>query len=535
MSHSSRCTAAKSLVLSALLWGSCTFAQELARVTADEPRVPDSVVTLPVTVDFSAGRALLLQQMPQPLASGRIRQKVPVHVSVLKPVTKIVEVPRQAIRKVWGKLPKRVKVGSCIWNPLTCFQTMLVDVLIDEVFTVIDKVEQTVMAPVNELSPLDVEIAYGASVTDLDFNIQGEMLTASVVIEAFVNGSVDASVLKVGAVSCGVKEAKPRIRLTTTGPVRWTPEGTLTFSQQAWKLDWERPCLLTAFDIKAEDLLDLPGIRGIVQKKLEEGISKLPSSYSLRPHLENAWLALGKPLPLHEGAWLQVHPVSLAVGGLKGNGKTVSAVASVTARPFVTYGDEPEAAAVPFPAIGTTLPTSRRFTLSLEGEVSLREAESQLVRKLETLLQGAGKGEFQVAQVRLQGNADGLIEVTLGLTRPLAAEIHLRGMLHLDAEKEELRIQDPAFTVVTDEVSALLADALFHDTVLEWVRAEVRFPLPQRLRKSGASLQQAFIRGESYEVKIQPEALRLTGVRSNGDMLKITASAEGTAEGTFKL
>ncbi|NPD21950.1 MULTISPECIES: DUF4403 family protein [Corallococcus] len=528
MGHLFRTLLATILMLGTMGWGARALAQ-------DAPRpVEDSTVTVPVSLDLGAGRALLLQQLPNPLVAGKKRQKIPVHITTLVPTKVIVDVPRQKLIKVVEKVPTKVKIGLCLMNPSSCLSTIMVDKVVEKWVTVIEKVEQTLMKPVNSLNPFDVEVEYGAVATDVDFDLQGEVLSASVTIEAFVKAGLDASIVKVGALSCGVGEPKPRIRLTLTGPVRWSEAGALAFTQTGWKLDWERPCQLTALDIKAEDLLDLPVVRDLVRRNIESALSRLPASYSLQPTLAKAWETLGRPVSLHEGAWLQFHPVALAVGPLEGHGKTVSTVASLKARPTVTYGDQPSASVLPLPALDLVPPASRGFKLTVPCTVDLKMAETRLGPLLLNALSEL-RLPVQVDRVALRGDTQGALDVTLHLKDELVDRIRIRATPRFDPERQEIEIVNPVVTVEANDALKELfvpgTQALVLKTVGEWVR----FPLDPIWRKSMQELRQASFRGEGYEVKVQTETLRLVELQVLPDTLRIVGHAEGTASGTFNL
>jgi len=85
-----------------------------ARAPSPPPPLADSVVVVPVRMDLSGAPAWFAKELPNPLATGSVKKKIPVMVAVSRPVKRLVDVTRREVRKVLEKVPTRIRKVGCV-------------------------------------------------------------------------------------------------------------------------------------------------------------------------------------------------------------------------------------------------------------------------------------------------------------------------------------------------------------------------------------------------------------------------------------
>lgn len=444
-----------------LLMGACTtryiVPEPAHRVPAQVTEVPPpSAVTMGVSVDLNELKPLVLEKLPVPLAQGSVQYELKVHHSVTTTVLEKVEEPFEWVEE----LP--IVGGLVRWVRKTTHKG-------------VRWVEKPITKVLEKWDLLAVKAEYTVEFKDLTFNLLGSELEVAAILDVAAAAKVDASIVTVRAMSCGINEEKPRIRLAARGPVSWGEDGQLRFKRSEWNLSWLKPCNLTALDISAESLIDLPPIQKLVSGKVEAVLNRLPSSYSLRSHAERAWTRLAQPVHLGSRVWLTLNPQAVKVGPLTGEGSIVRTQVSITALPRVVYGDKPVATLHSLPPI-TVESVDERFWLAVTGAVSYEEVTRLLGngivgRKLEL----AGQ-EVHVDSVSVYPSDQQLV-VELNVSEPFQGTVYLHGTPSLIPGTHEVRVPDLDYTQDTRSLLAKLTDFFAHGALREQLRARAVFPL----------------------------------------------------------
>jgi hypothetical protein len=460
--------------LAALFAGACVRHYEVPapeRGIAGIPPVPDSVATVPVQVDLSAVVADLTKSIRNPLDAGKETMTLDTHVA-----------PQGA-----GGLLSLVP------------------------------------------AKLSVEVTHEVTLVDLDLEMRGTVLTISVTADAMIDAKVAGGAIKTDLASCGVHEPRARLRLTVSGTVSIGSDASLAFHRQSDAVEWLRPCNLTALNVSAESLLKLPGIRTIVSEQISAALDRAPTSFSFRPMLEKVWRKAAEPIRITDERWLSIEPTGLAVTQPTGQGKVVSIVVSLTARPNVVEGRAAmNAPARPFPGVGLEVPARARFAVQVPATMVIAEVNKRLRSALVGKHQVAGHA-LAIDQVTLYGKGDGRAVIAVTVSSPVSLVLYLEGTPVFDRENNVIAVSGLDYTAETRNVVLQAADFLLHDTLRARIQAAARFEASSVRRKAEAALANLHFKGTGYDVALKTESIRVTGISVSEREIMAAVAAEGTA------
>jgi len=490
------------------------------------PLIDDSVLRASVAVDLALLRDALRTALPNPLSSGSMRQRVPIMIPTTRIVKRLIDVPRREVRKVLRKVPQRVKIAGCILNPVACFTTVLVDTYVDEVFTVIDHVEREVTETVNQFSPIEAVVQYEVLPADVTVGMNGAAITVSLIADLSVKVVADTPITPVGIVQCGHDEPKAQVKFSVGGTLVLKPEAKLEFQRSGWSLDWLRPCSLTALNISVEQLINIPIVRGLVEKQVDTLLAKQELSYSFASKLTELWRRLGAPVQLADRVWLAIHPKAIEASNLHGSATTVAIDLGATFQTQVVVGDRPAADDSQFSKL-SPVGGPAGFAVQILGSVGYKDAESLLDGRLrgEHRLEGHA---VRIGSTRLYGAGEGRVVVGIAVTHPFKATLYLVGKPVYDAQTDVISIRDLEYSLETRALLLRVADYLLHGRVRDKFEQAARFDVAGKRREALDRLRQmSFVAGPLI-IGIETNILGLDALVVGNDALHVVTHAAGT-------
>jgi hypothetical protein len=378
------------------------------------------------------------------------------------------------------------------------------------------------------LSGSEVEVRHEVTWVDTDVDLRGNILTASATVDVVVSAKLDSPLVKTDLASCGVDEPPARIKLSVWGAVSIRSDGSLVLQRQGDRLDWLRPCNLTALNIPADSMLRLPVVKQLIDEKLNAALDRLPTSYSFRPLLESAWATLSQRIRIADEIWLVLEPTGLAVTQPDGAGKVVSIVASITAHPRIVYGKEPSSSPQPLPEISLEVPADRRFVIEVPGALSLAAANERLRRALVGGHNVSGH-PVEVQDAAVYGRSDGTAVVAVTISSPVSATLYLAGTPFFDRDSDTIGLSGLDYTAQTRTVLSNVAEFLLHDVLRDVIRSAARFSLASTRRKAEDALSKLHFNGSLYSLDVKAESIRPLGVAIDDHEISAAIAVEGTA------
>ncbi|MBK8803054.1 MAG: DUF4403 family protein [Fibrobacteres bacterium] len=331
---------------------------------------------------------------------------------------------------------------------------------------------------------LGVEFRHRAEVESIDLRMDGSQFQATTRINFAVGGSVVATHLDLGVGSCGEKigEPPPTLEVTVKGRFAWGNDAKILFAASPLELKWIRPCNLTAFKVKLEDILDLPMVRTQIQSAINQAIDQIPDQIRIRPMAELAWREMERPRSVLPGVWLVVRPESLSLGPITGTGKRISTSITLRAKPSLTDSVRNTDTLRRLPSIRVERPGDGMFHLEAQAFMPLSMVDSLLTANLSAKTFQAGGKDIHIAKATLYGGGD---KAVLGVTldKPFEGTIFLKGRPEFDTVTKSVRLADVDFDVDTKSFLVKSASYLAHGSIQEAIAKAATVDMAQILPK----------------------------------------------------
>ena len=248
-----------------------------------------------------------------------------------------------------------------------------------------------------------VEFRHRAQLENLDLRMDGDQFQAVVRVAFAAGGSLLGGGMGIGVASCGerVGEPLPAVDFTLRGTLSWGDDAKVRFLPLPWELKWVRPCELTAFRVRLEDIMDLPVLRSRVQGAITQAVQRIPDAIRIRPLAEQAWTQLQKPRAVLPGVWLVSRPESLSLGPLSGSGKILRTSIVLVARPALTDSVQASDTGRALPPLRVDPFADGGFHLEAQAAVPLATIDSLLTATLSSRVFDAGGRVVRITKARL--------------------------------------------------------------------------------------------------------------------------------------
>jgi hypothetical protein len=391
--------------------------------------------------------------------------------------------------------------------------------------TLVKRVEVTLPGGFGIAAPMSVAFRHRATLEGLDLRLDGDRFQAVTRIGFAIGTGVSGGSLSVPMASCGERagETPAGIEFTLKGKIAWGKDGNLALVQEPWNLRWTRPCALTAFKIRLEDVLDLPFVREKIAAAITGSLAKIPEAARLRPMAEQAWKELSAPREIRPGMILLTRPESLYVGPLRGTGKKLTTSLILKANPAVTGGILPADTVRPLPVIRVDSGADRGFRMELQASLPLTVVDSMLtaVGSAQKLEQG-GK-PVKIETIRVYGGGDKAV-IAVRLSQPFAGEVFLKGVPEYDSLSHSVRFAQLDFDLETQSFLVRSAAWLLKGTLKDAIAKASVIPLEKTF---GFLKDMKIPAGEGVTASVGVTRLRPLGISITDHELKAWVRADG--------
>lgn len=378
--------------------------------------------------------------------------------------------------------------------------------------------------PAGLTSPaVGVAFRHETTLERIDLNLRGDSLTVVAQVGTKVSGAVEGGSLSWGVASCGDVAGKPTagLEFTLRGRIFWGPDARILFVPRPWTIRWTRPCELTAFQIRLEDILDLPVVRRRLARTIDSAVETIPDRIQIRPLAEQAWSDLSRPRQIHPGMFLSVRPESLKVAPLRGSGKVLRTAVLLTARPRISSDSLDSSRALPYIRVDAT--PDRGFQLDLGASLPLALVDSTLTSLLASRTFQADGRNVRILGARLQGGGDRAV-LAVRFAEPFEGEVFLRGSPVYDSTLDAIRFEGLDFDLASRDFLVRTAAFLLHGSIRESIAAASVIPLGTALEP----LQDlSFEATEGIRLHVDVERLLPLGISIDEGMLRAWVRAQG--------
>ncbi|MBK7299407.1 MAG: DUF4403 family protein [Moraxellaceae bacterium] len=326
----------------------------------------------------------------------------------------------------------------------------------------------------NTSLPMESDISHVVNLRDVKISVTGQDFVATTQLDFSIETKTRAGFLNIGGVSCGVGEELPKIEFSLPGKLYWTTTGDLAVQTGQWKLKWLKPCNITAFKFNVEKMVNLPVVREKVQKIVNENIDAAFKQVGFKALLTQIWPVMSEPKSLEKDVWLLLQPERIGLTDIVGTGRYLKTNLSLTARPQIVTGDKPRVVMPIMPAPQRLITSGDSFYVAFRGDIRLDTANRLLNEQLANKPFDAGGKTVLINSLQLYGSGDKAV-LGLRLQQPINAEIFLLGKLVLDANKNEMRLDDIEFELATTSLLAKSANWMLHGTFKNAIAQKARF------------------------------------------------------------
>ena len=326
----------------------------------------------------------------------------------------------------------------------------------------------------NTSLPMESDISHVVNLRDVKISVTGQDFMATTQLDFSIETKTRAGFLNIGGVSCGVGEELPKIEFSLPGKLYWTTTGDLAVQTGQWKLKWLKPCNITAFKFNVEKMVNLPVVREKVQKIVNENIDAAFKQVGFKALLTQIWPVMSEPKSLEKDVWLLLQPEKIGLTDIVGTGRYLKTNLSLTARPQIVTGDKPRVVMPIMPAPQRLITSGDSFYVAFRGDIRLDTANRLLNEQLANKPFDAGGKTVLINSLQLYGSGDKAV-LGLRLQQPINAEIFLLGKLVLDANKNEMRLDDIEFELATTSLLAKSANWMLHGTFKNAIAQKARF------------------------------------------------------------
>lgn len=461
-------------------------------VSAAPLPLESSVISIPLSIDLRELSEEMRQQLPSPVLAGRHQRTLPVRFNAMH--TSVSMEP-----------------GSCSVTALNCLTRNSV---------------RTVAA--DYVSPTEAEVLQEMHVRGVDVTLEGRQYAMTAQVEFQVDTRFSSTVAPLGEASCGGSgEDRPRFEIMLGGYLDWDEQGEVVTSPRPYYVRWLQPCVITAYQVNVESLLNLPALRDRLQQALERNVFSRLRQASLHGHLEQIWPELNAPRELRPGVWLLPHPHKVSFAELVGKGRSVSTGILVHAYPEVVRGSRPLVEVPPLPTPGREANGNEGMHMAIRGDMPLARAQELLSRQLAGLRLQVGGEPVRVRATRLFGSADKAV-LALTLEQPMLAELYLTGRPVYDLERNEVRFEGLEYTPATRLYLSRAADWLQRESFLAALQSQAVFRFDETLAAALHGVQDLRVAaGQDMTLRGGIQRMRPQSLHFTRDSLVVYVLVEG--------
>ncbi|MBE7172398.1 MAG: DUF4403 family protein [Williamsia sp.] len=422
-----------------------------------------STMSIPIEISNGLISHQIMSSINYPLAETTQVIKVPV----LNPVT----VPELVITKVTTQVAcdfvQKVSIGGG-WKCAVCPPCCLTDVVVHKMCDVTKDVQSWVDREVIKKINMDVPVYYKAALNDIRFEGNRETFFTHVKIDFALRADVDAKIIKTLIASCGIHEKMPQVELILSSVIKFGDDASIILTDKKWAIQWNSPCNLTALDINVEDLLNLPIVKSLIEKKIDELVqNKIPNNVSLKEKFDKEWEKIAAPIKLGDYGYLNLNIGQVNTSQLFASADNIQAEIGAICKPqIIITNNPPTSTTVPPAPLFKSTPLDKGFNLNLLASFSIDKLNEYAKDKFNDIKQTISNKLVEIESIKLYQSDDKLI-VQTKLVRPFKGKLYFWGTPKLDTSSSVLSFENLSYTTDSKSVVAKFADWLLHVNAIE--------------------------------------------------------------------
>jgi hypothetical protein len=277
----------------------------------------------------------------------------------------------------------------------------------------------------------------------------------------------DVPIAHIGLASCGFGEPLSQIELTLSSKLTLENDGNLSLSNKTWGLKWIKDCNLTAMDIKAEDLLNLPFVRSLMESKINDLVqNKIPNTFNYKSQLEKNWSKLSQPFKLKNIGYLDMRIQELSAKNLYITNDQISTNVGAICSPVINLSDDTLAPqTVPFPKL-TVQNGNDSVNVNILASVSFKKLNDYAKLGLDKYMSKIGIHELEINGLNLYQHGDSVV-IAVELTKPFRGKVYLWGKPYFDLQRNIIGLNNLEYTIDSKNLLVKYANELISSPIIE--------------------------------------------------------------------
>ena len=247
------------------------------------------------------------------------------------------------------------------------------------------------------------------------FNLKGNSVTVHTLAHYWLEVGVKVGGWVKGVGSCGLgPEGFRKVLLGVQADISLTPAWGLDLKVVPLEPEPMSTCEITALNYDITHKV-VAGMKENLIKATQEMEKQMREKALLRPRVEAAWAQAQQPIEIAEGVFLMLNPEKIRLAPWSSQGKVLTLIPEIQARPALTLGTRPVATLKPLPDL-ETVPSSFQpgFRVHVDADLRFEHATAQLRRQMIGKVFETEKGTLQVLDASVRGeNGKAVLEVEL--------------------------------------------------------------------------------------------------------------------------
>ncbi len=454
------------------------------RIIKQEIEQPISKINVPILVTTQSIRKVVLDSLlrKNPILNETKTFPVPVFNPITTPtryidrilVDKVCEVSRRVNLPFWA---------CALWAP-ACFK-MVVDHVACPFYQEIERwVDETIMSKIN----IDAPVGYKLNILDINIDGNGNDFTLHVKFEYQVDVKLSPLNIKIGVASCGVGEAMPVAELSLHAKIQFDNNGSISFSNKSWDINYISNCNLTALDIAAQDIYSKFGLQEKFNKLIEDNVlnKAFPDKgLEFKDKIYSAWPKLSKPIKIGvndtTNVYLKLNVTKISTQDIFLAADSLHALFGVECKPLIAYDQIPDDTPSPLPVI-TNQPLPDGFNINLAGSIKLKDINKAVADTLKAHKEELKIAFLKIKSIKFYQSGDKLV-AKVKIRKPVCGKIYLSGVPKFDYDKNVVSFTDFDFTTETHTIIDPLVDLAKHfEVVKDFIDNKTRYNYGTDLR-----------------------------------------------------
>jgi len=448
------------LFITVISWSCHNATAPKEKITTTSFLQDSSTIFIPISVSNTSLSQLIQSKISDPLINEKKSINIPVFNPVTAPILTITHVAYKYPCDIISKVTKHIPIiGNVI-------KAVVTHGLCDGIKDIEAWVNQTIINKVN----VSVPIEYMARINNIHFEGNANILYVHVIVDFRFKAEIP--ITHIGIASCGFGEPLAQIELILSSKLNMADNGILLLSDKHWDIKWNKPCNLTALDIRVEDLLNLPFIKSNIENKIDDLIqNKIPNSFEFKTQLERNWVQISKSVKIGNIGNLDLGISELTTSDLFISADSIQTEVGAICKPiFNLTDDNSQSTQKPFPKL-TVKNGNDSFNINIIGAATFKTLNKYANQALNNYEAKVENKLIMINEIKLYQHADSLV-IQVNLSKPFKGKIYLWGVPKFDLTKNTISLQNLKYTDETKNLLVQMANWMIQFPILQNAIAE---------------------------------------------------------------